>query len=128
MTAGAVTVDVALRMNATERVDVQAGLTGVSLQSRQNMATITLSGATWICCQTIRPAADASHARGHDRHAADQVASISTVHRSIGGCAQGHHPGDPHQCELVLGRICGAGASPYRHHHKPAEAMPRDDR
>src|SRR5258706_10074394 len=39
--AGPVTVDVALRVNASERVDVRAGLTGVSLQSGQNMATIT---------------------------------------------------------------------------------------
>jgi hypothetical protein len=44
ISTGAVTVDVALRVNASERVDVQAGLTGVSLHSGQNMATITLSG------------------------------------------------------------------------------------
>jgi carboxypeptidase family protein len=43
---GVVTIDVVLRVATTTRVDVHGGLTGVSLESGQNMASITLSGST----------------------------------------------------------------------------------
>ena len=43
---GVITIDVVLRVATTAHVDVRGGLTGVSLESGQNMSSITLSGRT----------------------------------------------------------------------------------